>query len=697
MKRLSFIAGIALLLTCGCTGQKWINTEELSFEPVGVTISKHKLDGMIVGETRSLKATYTPAEAARHPLIWTSSDEETVSVSEDGVVTATGLGEAMVYVTCSTNEELVDSCLVNVTDASGIKVYDYLLDQEVETNVIYIRNSTAARDYKVFIAVHNSFNTAFDVTSSDIEVASIQAKEVDGKPGFTIVPGTKLGTTTIKVQSAANEEVNFSFDVTLETISVTGLKLSLNEDGSQAGVAIRDEITVSYEKSIRVVFDTDKPGVGTPENTGVGIVSSNTSVATVDARGTYDVATQTVSFKVYMVDNPANAPDGESVITAKSDDGEFTATLTVKAKCPAITSIVLDSAESDPIHAGDTYRITYRLVPEDAYNTSVVWSSADESVATVDATGLVTVKSDFVFDASNASATEIPIRVAAASDSSIYSECTIKPYQYVDATGVMVTDQWGNRWRGTSSTTSKITVGDTSTMNACMSYCSGKGKNKTALFSDAQAWAEASPAVAGVVNVGCMPVYLTATPYPYTYPTIADPEQPFYWACYSNSRFSIAGEESKDGSSATGWTGYSKDDGKSRLFLGHTCKFFTGHSSSTADVLYVRVYKYVDGKANSSTQSKTLLFRASVLTDQGDGKSVQYGGVALKNSDGTGTVFKAVNLNGIPKAFADPCPAKWAGPMPAPGEYWELNDDGSPSGVRKTWGDIPVPSSITEY
>lgn len=82
-----------------------------------------------------------------------------------------------------------------------------------------------------------------------------------------------------------------------------------------------------------------------------------------------------------MVDDPANAPDGTSTITVKTDDGSYEASFTVTAQCPGVQQIVLGQTLSDPILAGRTLQMTYKTVPEDAYVQTVQWSSADESVA----------------------------------------------------------------------------------------------------------------------------------------------------------------------------------------------------------------------------------------------------------------------------------------------------------------------------
>ena len=691
-KRILLTFAVAALAACG--DSDWLGDGNVTFEPKELSLSKSSLNELIVGETRRLYATFTPAETTDSDILWSSSDDAVATVDEQGAVRAAGLGEAVITARSAAYPEIEASCTVSVTVESGIRVYDLLLDQPVDDRITFVRNSTGNRDYYFEVFVHDTFDESVTLGTTNENVVDIEAKELGGRKGFVLIPGQELGDATIVIQSTRNDDVRAEIPVSLKTIKVTGVMLSLNEDGSQASASLSGNLTVSHTKAVRVVFETDDEQIKIPENSRISAQSSNTDVATVDAEGTQDPATQAVSFNVYMVDEPANAPDGTSPITVRTDDGAYEATFTVTAQCPGVEQILLGQTLSDPILAGQTLQLTYKTVPEDAYVQSVQWSSADETVATVDADGLVTVNPDFAFDPNNCEATEILITATSDDASAASGSCRIRPYQYVPATGVMVTDQWGNRMRGTSSTDSKISSPDNS--YACIQYCSGGGKNKTAQFNDAQSWAVASPAVEGVDKTGSIAVYLTATPYPYTYPTIADPDQPFYWACYSNSRFSIAGAGYEAGNQALGWTGYSKDDGKSKCFLGHTCKFWTGHSSSTKDVLFVRVWRYVEGQANSSTQSKgsDLLFRFAVHTTNSKHDD-SIGNPSLKNADGTARVFNFLNPNGIAKPFDDPCPVPWTGPMPRPVGYYTLDDSGAPADLM-SWGDIPVPAQLTE-
>lgn len=585
MKKLILLSLAALALTA-CGDSDWLGDGNVYYKPKELTLSKSSLSELIIGETRRLYATFDPAETTDGEILWSSSDAAVATVDENGSVHATGLGDAVITARSTAYPEIEATCAVSVTVESGIRVYDLLLDQPVDDRITFVRNSTGNRDYYFEVFVHDTFDKSVTFETTNGEVVDIEEKELDGRTGFTLVPGQELGDATITIQSTRNDDVRAEIPVSLKTIKVTGVALSLNEDGSEASDALAGKLTVSHTKAVRVVFSTDDEEIKIPENSRISVESSNTAVATVDAEGTQDPATQTVSFNVYMVDDPANAPDGTSTITVKTDDGSYEASFTVTAQCPGVQQIVLGQTLSDPILAGRTLQMTYKTVPEDAYVQTVQWSSADESVATVDANGLVTVKADFAFDPANCEATEILITATSDDASAAAGSCKLRPYQYVPATGVMVTDQWGNRMRGTSSTATK--VNSAADNFACIQYCCGSGKNKTNQFNDTQSWAVASPTIEGVGKTGSIPVYLTATPYPYTYPTIADPDQPFYWACLSPSRFAIAGAGYEEGNQAQGWKDYKKDDGKSKCFLGHTCKFWTGHGATTQDAPVIR-------------------------------------------------------------------------------------------------------------
>ena len=99
--------------------------------------------------------------------------------------------------------------------------------------------------------------------------------------------------------------------------------------------------------------------------------SSNTSVSTVSSSGI--VTANTV---------------GTATITVKTDDGGKTASCSVTVKPVSVSSVTLDK-ETLTLKIGETYSLTATVLPENAANKRVSWSSSNTSVATVDPNGKV--------------------------------------------------------------------------------------------------------------------------------------------------------------------------------------------------------------------------------------------------------------------------------------------------------------------
>ena len=75
---------------------------------------------------------------------------------------------------------------------------------------------------------------------------------------------------------------------------------------------------------------------------------------------------------------------GKATITAKSDDGGKTATceVTVKAKVYPVESVSLDKTSYE-MTEGDEFTLTATVKPDNATNKNVIWSSSNNSVASV--------------------------------------------------------------------------------------------------------------------------------------------------------------------------------------------------------------------------------------------------------------------------------------------------------------------------
>ena len=83
----------------------------------------------------------------------------------------------------------------------------------------------------------------------------------------------------------------------------------------------------------------------------------------------------------------------------------------------AIKQIQMD--EQLELYPGDSKQLNYQILPEDADDKEVVWTSSDESVATIDANGFLQISE-------NAKAgQEIEIRVSSKKDANVYAICKV--------------------------------------------------------------------------------------------------------------------------------------------------------------------------------------------------------------------------------------------------------------------------------
>ena len=185
--------------------------------------------------------------------------------------------------------------------------------------------------------------------SSDSEVATVDA---NGK-----VTAVKAGNATITVSVDSNPALTDTCEVTVtdQTYSVTGVALA--PDKAVMYVGDTKNLTVEFTPS-------------NATNKNVTWKSSDEAVATV-------------------VDGVVTAVGkGTATITVTTEDGGFTATCEITVKIP-VSSVTLNPT-STALVVGDTKQLTASVEPETADDSTVVWSSSNAKVTTVDQNGLVT-------------------------------------------------------------------------------------------------------------------------------------------------------------------------------------------------------------------------------------------------------------------------------------------------------------------
>ncbi|WP_205692223.1 Ig domain-containing protein, partial [Cellulophaga sp. Z1A5H] len=198
----------------------------------------------------------------------------------------------------------------------------------------------------------NATNQNVTWSSSDDAIASVSATGV--------VTGNAIGTATITVTT---EDGGFTATSTITVQAATFAVTGITVDPSA--------ITIT-NGSTTTLTETIAPANATNQN--VTWTSSDDAIASVSATG---VVT-------------GNAI-GTATITVTTEDGGFTATstITVQAATFAVTGITVDPT-AITITNGSTTTLIETITPANATNQNVTWSSSDDTIASVSATGVVT-------------------------------------------------------------------------------------------------------------------------------------------------------------------------------------------------------------------------------------------------------------------------------------------------------------------
>lgn len=293
------------------------------------------------GETAnfSLTAKVLPAEANDKSLAWSSSNEDVAVVDESGKVTVVALGDAVITATAKDGSGAFGTCALTVVEK---------IVPATKVSVSGEVSGMKAGETRQFSAQVEPADSTDKVvwSSSDTTVVTVD------QTGLVTAVGN--GSATITVTAG---DVSDSTDAIEVTTAVSGvsldsdsLELFVGSDGSKLQATVAP---------------------ATASNQAVNWTSSDENVAKVDGEG-----------KVTPV-----AP-GSVTITATTEDGDFSATCAVTVK-QHVEGIALDKTKASIAGAG-TIVLKATVEPDNATNKNVIWTSSDESVATVDQAGVVT-------------------------------------------------------------------------------------------------------------------------------------------------------------------------------------------------------------------------------------------------------------------------------------------------------------------
>lgn len=431
-----------------------------------------------VGDTVLLSSNMDPEYATA--INWTSSDTSVATVDERGVVTAVRKG------TVTINANVVNEELFGTTDLQKAEIRLEVVDSFALSEAEHIMNVGDSFELSAIVT-----DQAANVTwaTSDESVATVTVDRRNNK--LAVVKGIKKGTAIITatqiidgVSKTATCEVSITEPV--QNVSIEPSEIEINR-GSQYRLIVNftpsrpDNMNVTWVSSNERIVTVDDMGVIKGIRGGQAVVSVvsedgiKVASCTVSVRepvtsikldvnrvtASLGVGTYQLTYKILPDGDGVNrnvtwtssAPDiatvGENGLVTFKKPGK--ATIVVKTVDIGVSGNLIDTCEfyiNNPVTAVDLdytnitlrlseqFRLTAKVTPDDATDKTILWSSSDTNVATVDESGMVTA-------VGSGSATIL----AKSQDSGATSMCNVTVYQPV--TSVVISNDTMTVRKGT--------------------------------------------------------------------------------------------------------------------------------------------------------------------------------------------------------------------------------------------------------
>lgn len=377
---------------------------------------------LYTGESVTITPTLTPANTYNKAVTYSVSDPSVASVSSGGIIRAVKAGSAVITVTTADGS--------NISQTVNITVKQYVTDISLSVGQITLYTAQTSQISAAALPSDASDHT-LGYTSADDSIASVDSSG--------LITAKKAGSTLVTIAALDGSGVSKTVH-----IAVLQMAQSITIDNSitdiylgftyQMNVSILPEDTsdksVSYVSSDPNMIEVSAAGVLTPKSRGSAVITISTndgsnlsaSMSLCVKQYVQSIALSENEMSLYLGESktlkasvlPLDADDqtysyissdesvatvnssgkvtalkaGSAVISCRSNDGSnVTASCLITVR-QYIKEISL--SESDiTIPAGTTYQIDSVVLPEDATNKALSYSSANSSVAAVTDSGLI--------------------------------------------------------------------------------------------------------------------------------------------------------------------------------------------------------------------------------------------------------------------------------------------------------------------
>lgn len=381
-----------------------------------------------VGDTLQLLPNYS--NKPEYNYEWSSSDPNTVSVTQEGWITAlkTTTNDVIITVSLKQNNQVIKraTCSVKVTT----------IDSTITLNKAETSINVGDTERIIASITPSTSDGVIHWSIGDERIAKI-AENLEGK--YVDVTGVGTGTTTLVAMNSDNYVLAFCKITVVQyatgiTLDQTQLTVKLNREVvrlkavlAPANTTSTDLVWTSTDTSIATV---DETGLVTLKRAGttyitvqpkesisdqiraecrLTVVQSSTSLTFAEKEMSLSVGEQKEIKYTLLPENSTsvitwNSLDtsiasvnntgmvtavkvGQTYITAVTEEG-YVASCLIKVTQQA-TGIILDVTDLT-LDVGDTYAVKYTLQPVHSTETSLIWTSQNEEIATVDLEGRIT-------------------------------------------------------------------------------------------------------------------------------------------------------------------------------------------------------------------------------------------------------------------------------------------------------------------
>ena len=356
MKRKLLILAVILVLCAGMA---------IPAQAANVFVFTEKSVTLFEGETAETALRREGSYDGEGEITYKSAKPDVATVAEDGTITAVSRGKTEVTASLVRNGKAVVRARVAVTvlravtkvtlNITKLNVYepdDPLVAPLLKENTAEAGEAEETANQVLLLPAGATVALSATCTPEDASSRKVTFTSTDA--GVAKIAGTSLramqrGECDLVIASAQNPEVTETFRV-LVVQPVKKIQIDAGDKKVAAGSTL--QLTAACA----------------PDNASIRKVtwsSKNPTVATVDEDGVVTGVKKGTA----------------SIIATAADGSRTTATVSLTVTQP-VSSIVL-SQEEVSVTAGRTAQVRVKVLPADASDRSVLWTSSDESVATV--------------------------------------------------------------------------------------------------------------------------------------------------------------------------------------------------------------------------------------------------------------------------------------------------------------------------